>query len=202
MKYNTKAIGKRIREERIAAGFKTQGQFAEKMNYSFESRQTVARWESGKVQPCLDDLLKMCEIFNCELGYLLCEYDCKTRTSTDICEAINISEEALDNLTKIKSSNFREILHTFSKIIENEKFFELLCAIHCHIAQIKHGNINLNNESCQNIAKYLNCNDSDVKKYLDSSAKFMIQQTLMKIIDDTIHGNNIKKPMRKIFRID
>ena len=77
MKYDKQAIGKRIKEERIAAGFKTQGQFAEKMNYSFGSRQTVARWESGKVLPCLDDLLKMCEIFNCELGYLLCEYDCK-----------------------------------------------------------------------------------------------------------------------------
>lgn len=34
--------------------------------------------------PQFEDMLKMCEVFDCELGYLLGEFNCKTREATDI----------------------------------------------------------------------------------------------------------------------
>ncbi len=102
--YDFEKIGKRIQEERKLAGFKTQGSLAEKVGLSFESRQTVANWESGKAMPQLTEMLLMCNIFKCELGYLLCEYDFKTRAATDIHEETLLSEIAISKLKEYKSN--------------------------------------------------------------------------------------------------
>ena len=37
----------------------------------------------------------MCDLFGCEIGYLLCDYDCKTRTATDIQKETGLSEAAI-----------------------------------------------------------------------------------------------------------
>ena len=79
MWYDYKKIGARIKEERLEAGFKNQSDFAEKLCLSVDSRQTISKWENGHDLPSIDILLDMCGIFQCELGYLLCEYDCKNR---------------------------------------------------------------------------------------------------------------------------
>lgn len=97
-------IGKRIRKERIAAGFKSQAALMEAMGFAPESRQTVANWESGKKLPDLDRLLWMCDHFNCEMGYLLCEegYECKSRAVTDIQKETGLSEKAIEQILILK----------------------------------------------------------------------------------------------------
>ena len=45
--------------------------------------------------PQFEDMLKMCEVFDCELGYLLGEFDCKTREATDIQAKTGLSEKAI-----------------------------------------------------------------------------------------------------------
>jgi len=102
MKIDLKVMGERIKKERTAAGFKTQAKFAKAMGYVEESRTTVGNWESGHKQPVLDDLLKMCEMFGCELEYLLGKYPCRTRQATDIEEVTGLSEEAIEKLAKLK----------------------------------------------------------------------------------------------------
>lgn len=101
MKYNETMIGQRIKEERENLGF-SQGELAEACNLSMNSRQTIAKWESGKQLPPTNDLLKLCELFKCELGYLLCEADYakgyKSRTATELYEKTGLSEPAVENL--------------------------------------------------------------------------------------------------------
>lgn len=184
MKYDKKAIGKRIKEERIKVGFKSQGAFANRMGYAYESRQTVANWEKGKTMPCFEDILTMCDIFKCELGYLLCEYDCKKRDTADIQKIIGLSEDAIEKLSVINKTEIRDILITLSKIIEHKDFIDFLQAIHNHIWNFNRNQIRLNDINNENIAKAMNCKTADVRKYVEASSKSLIEYDIMKIIED------------------
>lgn len=100
--YNLDAIGQRIKKERIAHGF-SQQELADKLNIA--ARQTIAKWEKGIAVPQLEDILNMCNLFECEIGYLLGEYDCKTRTSTDIVKETGLEEQSIAALhTILKNS--------------------------------------------------------------------------------------------------
>ena len=93
MFYDYKAIGNRIKAERKSLG-KNQEELAE---YLGAKRSTVGSWENGLTMPSFQKMIKLCEMFDCEMGYLLCEegYEQKTRKTTDICKEIGISAEAV-----------------------------------------------------------------------------------------------------------
>ena len=93
-------IGERIRTERKKLDL-TQDGLAEKIDIG--SRQTIAQWENGVALPPLSKLLCMCDLFGCEIGYLLCDYDCKTRTATDIHKEIGLSEVAISKLSPLSA---------------------------------------------------------------------------------------------------
>lgn len=98
MEYIYEDIGNRLKEERKAAGYKSHDSLAEYLannNYRTYKRQTIAKWEKGEECPPLDVLLTLCKLYKCELGYLLCEYDCKTKENTDIQQATGLSEDAI-----------------------------------------------------------------------------------------------------------
>lgn len=95
MKYDYKAIGERAEKERRKLKL-SKVKLAEKIGYSDE-RPITALEKNGKLLP-LEQMLEMCKIFNCELSYLLCEQDYKTRVATDICEETGLSEEAVIEL--------------------------------------------------------------------------------------------------------
>ncbi len=96
--YNWGEIGKRIKKEREAHAL-TMEALAEKVG---TSRQTISRWEKGEgVEITLNMLLRMCDIFGCELGYMLGEFPCKTRAATDICAVTGLSEEAVAHITSM-----------------------------------------------------------------------------------------------------
>jgi transcriptional regulator with XRE-family HTH domain len=67
--------------------------------------QTVSKWEKGNSVPSLDNLLKLCELFNCELGYLLGEYEGKTRKTTDLHDATGLDLPAVEELQRIHDQN-------------------------------------------------------------------------------------------------
>ncbi len=112
--YNWAKIGARIKEERKASDLTLEA-LAEKIG---TSRQTISRWEKGEgVEITLNMLLRMCDIFECELGYLLCEYDCKTREATDIQNKTALSESAIVNLIANRSN--KAITNFLSKLLED-----------------------------------------------------------------------------------
>lgn len=92
--YDYKRIGERIKKERNDSG-KSQEALGELLGVT---RQTIAKWEHGKEMPHFEDCLNLCNLFGCDLGYLTCEYDCKTRATTDIQAEIGLSEPAINNL--------------------------------------------------------------------------------------------------------
>ena len=127
MRYDQRKIAARIKAEREAERF-TKEELAKSLNVN---RNTITAWErdddKGRIPP-LDDLLRMCDLFKCELGYLLGEYDCKTRVATDIQAKIGFSEKAIEKLIHNleDEKNAHEIL---SHIIEHKDFFLVLAAL-------------------------------------------------------------------------
>ena len=99
-KYDKSQIRARLKFERKALKM-SQDELAEKLHLN---RNTIGAWEKDGI-PSLDDMLKMCNIFDCELGYLLCEHDCKTKKKTDINEALGLSSGAADALERTMYSS-------------------------------------------------------------------------------------------------
>ena len=124
MNYILKNIGKRLKEERKASGFKSQDALAEylaKNNYRSFKRQTIAKWENGEECPPLDVLLTLCKLYKCELGYLLCEYDCKEKENTDIQKITGLSEDAINKLKIFRSLNDEPTLFIINEILSKHE---------------------------------------------------------------------------------
>ncbi len=96
--YDFEKIAQRIKAVRIDKNI-TQAYVAKKCNVS---RSTVIKWEKGESFPELNSMLKLCNLYDCELGYLLCEagYENGTRETTDICNATGLSQEAVETLVE------------------------------------------------------------------------------------------------------
>lgn len=107
--YDLKKIGERIQSERITADL-SKVELAKEVGCS---RQLIAKWEKGDGTLFLNEMLAMCNLFDCELGYLLCEYDCKTRTATDIHEETGLSEDAVNKLHEWTNPPFNQENLTF-----------------------------------------------------------------------------------------
>lgn len=74
-------LGKRIESERIRLGL-NQIELAKKLNLS--SSASISQYESGDRIPSDDIKLKMCEIFNCSLDYLMGKSDIRNTEKADL----------------------------------------------------------------------------------------------------------------------
>lgn len=98
IKFSPEKTGKRIYSCRKELS-KSQDAFLRKYGDRLNiSRSTLSKWENGDGELSIWNLLELCEIFECDPGYLLCEYDCKRRVASDIQEITGLSCLASDNL--------------------------------------------------------------------------------------------------------
>lgn len=131
MKYNAEEIGKRIKFQREKHKW-TQRDLGQKLHIT--SKQ-ISIYESGTLPP-LDNLLELCNLFDCELGYLLGEdtYTNGTLFETKVYDTIGLNSDSIRVLEYITSVNsrfyfgneskkFREILNT---LINSKNFITLM----------------------------------------------------------------------------
>ena len=122
IRYDWKRIGQRIKKERDAAKL-SQSQLMDKIGRSPESYRVLSRWEKGTAKPEFRDMVELCNVFDCELGYLLCEYECKTRETTDIQEATGLLETAIEKLNQMSiNDKYNWQISTLNSLILCEKF--------------------------------------------------------------------------------
>ena len=118
MEYNYAAIGERIRFEREKRDWSQDKLIEELDGRPAVGRNTLSALENGQSLRIRVDLLTaLCKIFDCELGYLLCEegYEEKTRSRTDIHNEIGLSEDTILNLqewSECKNST-KELVYNF-----------------------------------------------------------------------------------------
>lgn len=100
-------IGRRIKSERIrykeTHGKKlSQEQLLWMLDLSESSTPYLRKWEKGEAMPSLKQLCQMAEIFGCDVGFLLADYDQRTRDAADVCHITGLSERAVARLEGIK----------------------------------------------------------------------------------------------------
>ena len=130
--YSQITIAKRIYEQRnkprpprYPKGY-SQEKFSELLGVS---RGTFIKWEKpGGVIPPLDYLLKMCNIFGCEVGYLLGEFDCTTREAMDIHAVTGLSERAIEILSSTDEPYIDRVSVFVNTVLEHVDFPSLLYA--------------------------------------------------------------------------
>jgi len=119
-----KCIGERIKKERKNAGL-SQSVLMESINRPASSYREVGKWEKGNEFPTLNDLIALCNLFDCDVGYLLCEYDCKTWETTDIQVATGLSELALYDIKHL-AEEFPLMGHKFLNTLFEAGFVHIL----------------------------------------------------------------------------
>ena len=133
MHYNLEKIGKTIEFERQKKNI-TQNKLGEKINVTGKQ---ISNYENGKLVPPIDVLFKLCDIFECELGYLLGEeiYSNGTRASTIITNETGLSIDSINSIIKItgkektclnfgyESEQYRKILNN---ILTSKKFLDII----------------------------------------------------------------------------
>lgn len=96
MKYRPEEIGKRIAARRKALKM-TQPDIAKKLNFSVKQ---ISMYESGKATPPINTLLKLCDVLDCEFGYIMGDpdYSKPTKIESEIYAKTGLNSEALDSL--------------------------------------------------------------------------------------------------------
>lgn len=68
------------------------------------SSTTLRRWEHGDDIPTLDAIERMSRLFDCDIGYLLADYDERHHVTADICRVTGLSERAVERLVAVKAA--------------------------------------------------------------------------------------------------
>ncbi len=137
MKYKIQETAERIRGIRKGCTISQEKLISDlKDNHDFRiSRNRLSAFENGAEQCTMEFLIAFSKYFNCDIGYLLCEYDEKTINKHQICEYTGLSQKAVEkilfwnNCDDYRRFWSRELL---SSLIEAEETENLLL----NIAQI------------------------------------------------------------------
>ncbi len=123
MKYNKEFISNKIKTERNKLKL-SQSELGKMIPVSGKQ---ISNYESGALIPPIEILIKLCDIFDCELGYLLGEEDYSSGTKLDtlISNKLGISNDSINSLCYItgesrdcidfghESNNYTRILNSF-----------------------------------------------------------------------------------------
>ncbi|MGN0242529.1 MAG: helix-turn-helix domain-containing protein [Lachnospiraceae bacterium] len=147
MNYSAEVTGKIIKSERENRGW-SQKKLGDKLGVSGKQ---ISNYESGALMPPMDILIKLCEVYECELGFLLNEesYSDGTKLMTAIKDKLGIDSDSVNALTHItgrekscvsfgyESENNRRILNMFLSSPAFGYFYECLSDLDRMVEQRK-----------------------------------------------------------------
>lgn len=111
-------LGKRIELERIRLGL-NQIELAKKLNLS--SSASISQYEKGDRVPGDDIKLKMCEIFNCSLDYLLGKSDIRNPEELKNVKFANSNGLDTEGLDKEDLEELQRQIEYMKKLKKNKK---------------------------------------------------------------------------------
>ena len=103
-----------------------------------------------------DDLSKLCELFGCEMGYLLCEYDTPQRVQSDISEQTQLSVKAIENIMKSRDNHkklFGNGKNSLDALLSSDDFIAMLESVE-EYRTLKRGNADKNMIDAKAFALY------------------------------------------------
>lgn len=129
--YDPEKTGARIQKCRKEIA-KSQTDFLELTRGKLKaSRSSLSKWENGDGDFSVWQLLELCNIFGCDPGYLLGEYDEKTGIVADIRQEIGLTEDTILSLKEItrEAPVVKNAVYTFlDDLLDNIEFLNLAIA--------------------------------------------------------------------------
>lgn len=131
MTYNYNQAGQRLKELRLNKGLSLAAVADE---CGVNQYQTISSWEKGYTKPTLENLFKLCDLYECELGYILGEpgYELKTRKQTDIQAETGLSELAVEKITTLTSQELRFI----DDLLKNSEYLFSVSQSYCQYRDV------------------------------------------------------------------
>ncbi len=199
MNYNLEIIGKNIKKERLKLKY-TQAQLGEKVFLTGKQISNYENEESAKKTiPPLDVLLKLCEVFDCELGYLLGEecYSVKTQKTTIVSKETGLNEKSINQIQKIMGFIPEDSLldcepETYNRIVNAlfsaSRFIDFIKEIK-NLDDIYYEHYNIEEEYNNETIRIESCLDS-----MDSEkARFILEHYESDLcIDDSLSDDEIR----------
>lgn len=142
-------------EIRTAKGY-TQEKLTELLGIS---RDKLSKWENGVRFPDLNELLKICDIFDCDLDYLVGRIEQPTHALQDISDITGLSTENIKQLQKWNNNRSyeaftEEYIRSNIDYLNNilESFPELLCRIDAVLMANKESSDRYRKTLCMEVA--------------------------------------------------
>lgn len=137
MFYNKELLSKRIQEERKKLGL-SQTELGKLIP---TSGKQISNYEKGILIPPIDNLLKLCSVFNCELGYLLGEpeYSFGTKSRTTVINETGLNDSSIETIRTITGLDKKDIecyneretyKETLNKLLSSKYFIDLIHRLH------------------------------------------------------------------------
>ncbi len=198
MKYSTSLIGEIIKKERKKRNW-TQEKVADKINISINQ---ISKYEKGELVPPFPTLFKLCEIFNCDLGYLLGEEDYSqgNKLYNEIYNLIGLNAESIEVLKHITGTGkrspeygtnpekYKRILNALISSLYFTDFIKCIETLDYHILKFEEAQDKLNELELKrrvqsdvlNEKGFIEYHDSDIEMSQELSDAF---KEFMEIID-------------------
>lgn len=129
---NNMTLGNRIKKLRKELNL-SQKELADKL---YVTDKALSSWENGRTEPDIDTLLKMSEIFNCNISYLIKGYTKRNDIETEI--KIELSKKEYLNLKAL----FKNRIKYITEILQNDSYYKLLKS-DCYLRIRTAGNKNI-----------------------------------------------------------
>lgn len=130
-----KEVGRRIATERERLKL-SRKELLPKIYKSEQSHKTLTSWEKGERLPDLDSLALMAELFDCDIGYLLGDYDEHRRLTADVCKETALSEQAVSRIISYKTEN-PEYIQSLNFLLESDNFEDVLQYVHAFVESLQ-----------------------------------------------------------------
>lgn len=99
-------------------------------NYTYASRQTLSEWcKNSRTPTNIVDLCTIANLLNCEVGYLVGEFDCKNRKVADVMQETGLSEQTIAKLKTEKVCGDIEIANFIDWLVSHPEFIHLIKVI-------------------------------------------------------------------------
>lgn len=164
-------IGERIKQRRAELDL-TQQKLAQKINYG--DHTTISKWENGHQPPSIDQLMELCKVLNCEVGFLFGDYDMPKWKPAGFQEATGLSNsscEMLDNISKYPTIHYflDDLLSLPPEILEDiaKKYFA-----HIHVKNVVEPTVKKYEEEIRNKKIDLNIELNGEKISLPNAALY------------------------------
>lgn len=117
-------LKKGLKRARKRAGY-TQVELAKMLNVSIK---TIMNWEQGIATPAVDTLIGLCDLYECDLDYLMGKIDCRTHDVQEIHEYTGLSEQAIETLHEWGNSFDQKKYwpSVLSMMIEDPRFSDVM----------------------------------------------------------------------------